>query len=35
VHEHGWRVRRDAGGNVSWFSPGGMPHRPALLARRE
>jgi hypothetical protein len=35
VHEHGWRVRRDAEGNVSWFSPGGVPHRPALLARRE
>jgi Domain of unknown function (DUF222)/HNH endonuclease len=35
VHEHGWRVRRDAEGIVSWFSPGGMPHRPALLTRRE
>jgi hypothetical protein len=28
VHEHGWRLRRDAHGHVRWLWPDGTPHRP-------
>jgi hypothetical protein len=29
VHEHGWRLRRDADGGVTWFRPDGTRHRSA------
>jgi hypothetical protein len=45
VHEHGWTVRRDESGAVSWTEPDGSPYqlgpapvppvrRPALLTDR-
>jgi hypothetical protein len=27
VHEHGWRLRREADGTMSWFHPDGTPYR--------
>jgi hypothetical protein len=27
VHEHGWSLRRDAGGDVAWLRPDGSTHR--------
>jgi hypothetical protein len=28
VHEHGWAVRRDEGGDLRWIRPDGSAHRP-------
>lgn len=27
VHEHGWSLRREPGGGLGWFRPGGVPYR--------
>jgi hypothetical protein len=36
VHEHGWRIRRDPDGTVSWFHPNGVRYRagPARVPLR-
>ncbi|HYY08970.1 MAG TPA: HNH endonuclease, partial [Actinomycetota bacterium] len=32
VHEHGWRVRKDAKGRLRWITPDGVVHRPGPRA---
>ena len=27
VHEHGWRIERDAGGELTWTRPSGVRYR--------
>jgi hypothetical protein len=36
VHEHGWRIKRDPEGTVSWFHPNGVRYRagPATVPLR-
>ncbi len=36
VHEHGWRIKRDPAGTVSWFHPNGVRYRagPATVPLR-
>jgi hypothetical protein len=35
VHEHGWAVRRDADGTVSWFRSDGSWYHPGPAPPRE
>jgi len=33
VHEHGWRIRREASGELSWYRPDGRRHSPGPVLR--
>jgi hypothetical protein len=33
VHEHGWRIRREQAGELSWYRPDGGRHAPGPVLR--
>jgi hypothetical protein len=33
VHEHGWRIRREPAGELSWYRPDGRRHSPGPVLR--
>uniref|UniRef100_A0A7C4PKX2 HNH endonuclease n=1 Tax=Anaerolinea thermolimosa TaxID=229919 RepID=A0A7C4PKX2_9CHLR len=33
VHEHGWKIRREASGELSWYRPDGRRHSPGPVLR--
>jgi hypothetical protein len=33
VHEHGWRIRRERSGELSWYRPDGRRHMPGPVLR--
>jgi len=33
VHEHGWRIRREPAGELSWYRPDGRRHHPGPVLR--
>jgi hypothetical protein len=33
VHEHGWRIRREPAGELSWYRPDGRRHAPEPVLR--